>query len=165
MTTDAPIPPTTPTVLLALDETDASHLAALTATTLFGPGADYIAVHAEDSQIRPIVWGPVFGYPYPAVTADRLHEPEQRQLAVAEARQVAAQEAAALGIDATPVGEVGNPVAAIERAAIDHGADVVVVGAHQRSWFRKLFEDSVSKDLIAAGRRPILVVPGPADDT
>lgn len=153
------------TVLLALDETDASHLAALTATALFGPDARYLAVHSKPSPPgEPLMWGPVYGYPYAAVPSERLADVDLRRDVIDEARVRAAHHAAELGIDALPVGEVGDPAEAIERVAIDHDADVVVVGAHQRSWFRRLFEESVSKNLIDAATVPILVVPGDTGD-
>jgi len=159
------VPPVMTDVLLALDETDESHLAALTATVLFGPDANYLAVHAEPSPAgTPVLWGPVYGYPYPAVTTARLGDPDLRRQAIEEARLVAAQQAGALGIDATPVGEVGDPADAIKRVAHDHRVDVVVVGAHHRSWFRQLFDPSVTADLIESAAVPILVVPSPTDE-
>jgi len=149
------------TVLLTLDGSDESHVAALTATELFGPDATYLAVQADPDPPadQPVLWGPVFGFPYVAVPAAALTDPDQRHAAAQEARQRAAQQVAELDVAATAVGEVGDPVEAIQRVALERDADVIVVGAHERSWFRKLTDTSVSRNLIDAGQTPVLVVP------
>jgi nucleotide-binding universal stress UspA family protein len=149
-------------VLLAIDESDGAHFAALTAASLFGPEATYLAVHVEPAQHGATTeWGPVYGYPYPAVPPASVRDHETLRAALDEARLIAAQQAGAIGIGATPVGEIGDPATAIERVADEYDVDVVVVGSHQRGWFQRLFEDSVVDDLLRAGGIPLLVVPEP----
>ena len=151
-------------VLLAIDETDAAHFAALTAVSLFGPDATYPAVHVEPtppgSKQR---WGPVYGYPYPPVPVPptQFGDRSTMRTAIDTARLVAAQQVAELGVDAEPIGDVGDAATAIEAVAVEHAIDVVVVGAHQRSWFRRLVDDSVVDDLRRDGLLPLLVVPEP----
>ncbi|MDW3215783.1 MAG: universal stress protein [Ilumatobacteraceae bacterium] len=153
------------TVLLAIDETDAAHFAALTAVSLFGPDATYLAVHVEPAAHGSTPrWGPIYGYPYPpvpVVSAMRLDGGAGTQDAINDARLVAAQQVAALGVDAAPVGEVGDPATAIGAVASEHDVDVVVLGAHQRGWFGRLFDDSVVDDLRRVSEVPLLVVPEP----
>ena len=55
---------------------------------------------------------------------------------------------------ATVVGETGDPVDAIARAAEEHDVDVIVVGAGEKNWWHRLFEGSVSKDIIRVANRP-----------
>jgi nucleotide-binding universal stress UspA family protein len=63
--------------------------------------------------------------------------------------------------DATVLGDVGDPAHAILEAARREGADVVVVGSHERSWFARLLSPSVRKDVIQEATVPVLVVPRP----
>lgn len=154
------------TVLLAFDETDASLLAGLTATMLFGAEANYLAVHVEPILGRGAdLWGPVYGYPFPALPAGALIDRESRETAVTRARLIAAQAADAAGVDAAPIGEVGDPAEAILRVAQDFNVDVVVVGDHDRSWFRRLLERSVADELVKIADLPILLIPSPGDQT
>ncbi len=147
-------------MLLALDETDESHVAALTATSLFGPDAEYLAVHVEPGGVpgRHVV-GPVYGYPYPVIPTDLPHTSESRQAAVERAREIASELAAEAGVDATALGEIGDPGSEICRIAEEHDVDVVVVGDHHRGWFRRLLDVSVAAEVLRHAGVPILVVP------
>ena len=60
--------------------------------------------------------------------------------------------------DAQAVGEVGDPVDAIERAAQELDADLIVVGSNDRNFLQRLFSPSVSKGLVEHADRPVLVV-------
>ena len=62
------------------------------------------------------------------------------------------------GVDAMPIGQVGEPVAAIVHAAAEHHADVIVVGSQSRGWLSRLFEPSVSVRVQRATHLPVLVV-------
>lgn len=145
------------TALLAIDESDESHLAALTATTLFGPDTTYLALHVGSTPTD--AWEPVFGYPYPALPPGTLSDPDLRKSAVARARESASKQATEAGVTARPIGDVGDPATEILRVASEHGADVVVVGAHDRGWLRSLLEGSTTSDLLGRATIPILVVP------
>lgn len=157
------------TVLLALDDSDSAYFAALTATSLFGAEASYLAVHVEPAPTGANeVWGPVYGYGYPAVAPTQLHDPTSRREAIDEARLIAAEHTGALGLEATPVGDVGDPAQAIGRIAHDHGVDVVVVGESRRGWLSRLLslsvtDDLLKSDLLKSARVPLLVVPAPDD--
>jgi nucleotide-binding universal stress UspA family protein len=148
------------TVLIAIDQSEASQIAAEAATAIFGPDARYLAINvAADPQLDSYVWGDVYGYPYPPVIPANP-EPVDDAEAIASARHAASALAAEAGIaQATAIGEVGDPVEAIVKAAEDHLVDVIVAGWHERGWVRRLFEDSVSEGLVKASPVPVMVVP------
>lgn len=160
------------TVLIAIDESAASRHAAETAATCFGPDATYLAIYVDEAPPIPaearwapaMEWGGVYGYPgfHPYAFATDLDERDTPE-AIDEAEREASRLATGAGIAAEPVGDVGDPVAAIVRAADEHHADVIVVGRHQRGWFAKLLEGSTSEDLVKHSDVPVLVVPSPAD--
>ena len=56
------------------------------------------------------------------------------------------------------MGEVGDPAHAIVRAAAACGADVIVVGSHDRSWLSKLFTPSVAAAVVSESSIPVLMV-------
>jgi nucleotide-binding universal stress UspA family protein len=67
------------------------------------------------------------------------------------------------GIRIDTVSTVGKDVAATICATAERlAADVVVVGSHTRSRVSHLFIGSVSGDVLARSRRPVLLVPDPA---
>jgi nucleotide-binding universal stress UspA family protein len=62
------------------------------------------------------------------------------------------------GLDhAQPVGETGDPADAIIAAAREYEADVIVVGSHDRGWFRRLLNPSVSGAVVRDADVPLLV--------
>lgn len=62
--------------------------------------------------------------------------------------------------DATVLSEIGTPDEAIIRAAELHGADVIIAGTHDRGWWSKLLQPSVSDGLLAESTVPVLLVKG-----
>lgn len=67
------------------------------------------------------------------------------------------------GIRIDTVSTVGKDVAATICATAERvSADVVIVGSHTRSRVSHLFIGSVSGDVLARSRRPVLVIPDPA---
>ena len=67
------------------------------------------------------------------------------------------------GIRIDTVSTVGKDIAATICATAERvSADVVIVGSHTRSRVSHLFIGSVSGDVLARSRRPVLVVPDPA---
>lgn len=153
-------------IMLALDETDAARTAAETAHRLFGDAAEYLAVYVsgDPEATSSMAWGSVYGYPFTAPPV-LLDDAARAATDVVEiARSEAEQRAHEAGVEATPVGEIGDPAHAISRAARDHGADLIVVGHSHRSWLRSIFDPSVTDDLIDATSIPVLVVPAPEDD-
>lgn len=149
------------TVLLAIDDSPASEHAARVAAELFGPSANYLAISVADGAVpwapMPMAWGGVYAYPppYPLVEDDIQAGAGDRASA---AEDVAATVADQAGVDAEAMGDIGDPVAAILQAADEHAADVVVVGASDKSWWQRLFAGSVSKDVAEQSHRPVLLV-------
>lgn len=148
------------TVLLAVDETAESTDAVRQASALFGPDATYLAVNVAELAPRwapmPMAWGAVYPYPFPADGSD-AQSPDETGTAIDDASETAREVADEAGVAATAVGEVGDPVTAILDAADSHGADVIVVGATQKGWWRRLFEGSVSRYITDRSPVPVLV--------
>ena len=57
-----------------------------------------------------------------------------------------------------PVAELGDPVGRIVAAADSHDVDLIVVGAHDKGFLRRLVDPSVSQGVLHHTRRPVLVV-------
>ena len=150
------------TVLLAVDESSESEYAARRARELFGPDANYLAVNVAEYPVAwyptPMAWGGVYAFaaPYPLVEEEVGNVTDEQE----DAREVATVAAAHADVDASPVGVTGDPVTAILEAADEHQADVIVVGASDKSWWQRLFEGSVSSDIAKRSRRPVLLVRG-----
>lgn len=87
---------------------------------------------------------PLYPYatPYPLVDEELTTAPADATLD--EARETAHALADEAGIEAAAVGEIGDPTTAILDAAEAHNADVIVVGATDKSWWRRLIDGSVS---------------------
>jgi len=154
-------------VMLALDDTPQSAAAAEAARQLFGPDTTYFAVNV--ASVPPawapsaMVWGGVVPYaPDPAYSMDM--QANTYTEAEEDAQHEAEKLAKGAGIEATPVGESGDAVEAIVRAAHDHHADVIVVGAAEKSFWHRLIEGSVAKDILRVAHIPVLVVPERSDD-
>ncbi len=56
--------------------------------------------------------------------------------------------------------ELGQPVDVICRAAEEHDVDVIVVGSHDKSALRRLFDPSVAVGVARATYRPVLIISG-----
>jgi nucleotide-binding universal stress UspA family protein len=163
-------------VLIAVDDSDSSLVAARTAHRLFGDSAEYTVINVADAT--PVYWGDDAlgsGMVYPlAVPAPGMmgsmpltvsspdtsgrgrseHVVEPAEIAEQTAQQVVAQ----AGIhDARPVGELGDPAQAIVAAAHDYDADVIVVGAHDRGWLQRLFNSSVADAVVRKADTPVLI--------
>ncbi len=149
------------TILLALDDSETSKHAAASAHRLFGPGATYLAIYVADDPVATsaLTWGSVYGYPH-GWTPDALEDLADASTAVVDrARDEAAEQAEGAGVDADPIGAVGDPPAAIARAAREHDADAIVVGHHHKSWFASVFDPSIVDDVIDLADVPVVVVP------
>lgn len=158
-------------VLMAIDESQESKRAAEIAVACFGPEAHYLVIYVDEKYPlggpmwgSGIGWGGVYAYPvmyhdsYRAEageTGDASMDVGTVEGAQAEAERLAAE----LGVVAEPVGDVGDPATAIVKAARQHGVDVIVVGAHNRNWFSKLFAGSTSDDVLNDANVPVFVVP------
>lgn len=77
--------------------------------------------------------------------------------------QVKAGLSCAEGMRIDTVAAAGRDVAAVICATAERvGADAIVVGRHSRSRASQLFLGSVSSQVLARSRRPVLIVPDPA---
>ncbi|MFN8021278.1 MAG: universal stress protein [Acidimicrobiales bacterium] len=159
-------------VLIAADDTDESVHAARTARTLFGDTAHYTVVSV--ARTEAFLWSGSameFGVPYtmaippagvpgpPLVFEQPTSAPHTTPVDVAE-RQADEVKVAASLHGADTMGEVGDPADAIQRAAEECGADVIVVGSHERSWFGRLFSRSITNEVVRDSALPVLVVHG-----
>lgn len=148
-----------PTVLIALDHSDASQAAALAAAELFGPDATYLAINVADAPFDESAF--VYGYAFPTVIPTMDDRPMSERVfeTVTRAREEAATISAKAGVPATPLGDMGDPATAILSAAAEYGVDVIVTGWHDRSWFRGLFDKPVGEALVSKANIPVLIVP------
>jgi nucleotide-binding universal stress UspA family protein len=146
-------------VLIALDHSSAAQHAARTAVALLAaPDLDLLVINVTEV---PLVWAGA-GAGFGAVVAmdlDRLATENERC-----EEEAVARDAIAAGIPASEV-EVrsGDVVHEICEAAERHDVDLIVVGSHDRSILSRVIEPSVSRGVISATNRPVLVVPEPHD--
>lgn len=142
-------------VLIALDESPVSHRAALVAGRLFsGAGAEFLVVNVARVP-APWVGGAGFGAVAPLALDPRWLEPDEE----AEADLMARAEAAGLP-DPEVVVTSGDPVTLICAVAEEHDVDVIVVGSHDKTALRRLFDPSVAAGVVRDTYRPVLVVSG-----
>ncbi len=151
-------------VLIAVeDSADESVSVVRTAHRLFGDDATYLVINVGSRPYDDMAWAfvspvmsPMAWYP-PVVSKEQ--SVEMADTATDEAEHEAADALAAASInDATALGEIGDPATAIMAAAHHHNVDVVVVGSHDRPWFSRLFNPSVSDQIVREGDLPVLVV-------
>jgi nucleotide-binding universal stress UspA family protein len=158
-------------VLIAVDDTETSVRAASTAHRLFGDDARYTVINVardaslmwgetrlETGAVYPLVPMPglLAGAPLgiPAATAPDQVVAERVEAAEEHAGHVA-EEAGLSG--ARPVGDVGDTSEAILAAAEAFGADVIVLGTHDRGWFSRLVKGSVASDVLREAEIPVLI--------
>jgi len=139
-------------VLVALDESPVSRRAAQVAGRLFaGPDTEFLAISVAEV---PTAWGDPFGGVY-ALPQSFWNDLPGEGLTEGDV----AAEADASGLDRVePLVEVGMPVDRIVAAADEHDVDVIVVGAHDKGFLRRLVDPSVSEGVIHRAHRPVLVV-------
>jgi nucleotide-binding universal stress UspA family protein len=168
-----------PRLLIAVDETDESHHAVRVAHSLFGDNCEYLAINvAEDPHKQswggaPLAWGSVITYPFPYATEPYAVVPspvlpagddprgihDRTQDAMHRAEDVAAEVTSQSGLaHVEAVGEIGDPAEAIAAAAESHRVDLIVVGSHEKGWFRRMLDGSVAEDLLRSTHIPVLVV-------
>jgi nucleotide-binding universal stress UspA family protein len=152
-------------ILVALDDGEGSLHAARTARELFGgPDTDVLGINVAT---LPQAWiAPGVGYGmvtpvFPPAVGDAVETVSVRQ---AEARAAAVLEESGLA-DATALGAIGDPVAAIVAAAVELDVDVIVVGGDEAGFLGRLLDQSVSRALLRDAGRPVLVVPPAPDES
>ena len=161
-------------ILIAVDESDEAVIAVESAHKLFGDDASYFVMNVNhglssapfaDGSISPIVppytgaMGMTPMQPVPLADTPRSSHETGQEVAAREADGVAADVAqkASLGSAAT-IGQVGDPAESILEAARTHDIDVIVVGSHERTWFKRLLSGSVADQVIKHATIPVLVV-------
>ena len=161
-------------VLIAVDDTEGSVVAARTAYNLFGDRADYTVISVAEQE--PVYWGDDValgrGLVYPlavppvgtgmAATMPLAVRPADDALDLPTPVDVAAQQAdhvvAEAGLHhAKPIGDTGDAADAIIAAARNYDADVIVVGTHEHGWFDRLFTHSVGEKVVRKADVPVLV--------
>jgi nucleotide-binding universal stress UspA family protein len=138
-------------ILIAVDTGSASHEAALEAKRLF-PNAEHLIVSA--ASIAPYMavdplGGGVFSM---GQSMDSLNSSED----LAKEALVSAQNV--VGKSDEDSVALGNPGQVICDQALDHKADVIVVGRSAKNWFSRIFDPSVSEYVVAHAPCPVLVV-------
>jgi nucleotide-binding universal stress UspA family protein len=138
-------------ILIAVDTSDVSHEAALTAKRLF-PDAEHLifsaASFASYVTAHP-VQGPIVANA-PGLSALEVAQ-EMAEDAVSEAEAV-------LGDASDTAIEFGDPGQVICRQASAVNADLIVVGRREKHWLSRLFDPSVSEYVIRHAPCPVLVV-------
>lgn len=151
-----------PTVLVAVDGGPSSDGVVRAAHRIFGERATYLAINVGAGPHTAMSWSyvsPVGGLAmsYPPSLIDDLAL--DAATGVVDAQDEARRVAHDAGLEhVTPIGDVGDPASAIIRAAHHHGADVVVVGADERQWYRRLVAGSVERQLVRDADFAVLVV-------
>lgn len=150
-------------VLIAVDGTDHSVTVAQTAYRLFGDAAEYLVLNC--AQIPVTGWGAPFGavspMAAPMMPGDTsglwpLDMETSTKIATEQAEEVVTSSDLP---KAETIGDAGDPVMTIVDAAHSHEVDVIVLGHEDRSWFSRMVEGSVSKEVIRESDIPVLVVP------
>lgn len=145
-------------ILIAVDDTDASWDAVSFARSLLrGTDHETIVLNVADDPPMHALYtvnglGTGYTHPHP-ITTDAVARRER----IDEAKRLVTEFGTAIGSDQTIV-ELGRPVDAIERVADEHEVDLIVVGSHDKSWFERWLDGSVSRRLVHDARCPVLVV-------
>jgi nucleotide-binding universal stress UspA family protein len=137
----------------------------LTVDALFGRTADYLFVSVV-SLVPSSGWSAGWGVAtptavtLPAISADgSLCQLSELELLALQAKRHAAEVAVRSPLSwADVAGDVGDPARCILAAAHAHRVDVIAVGACNRSWCRRLFRRSVTREIIRGSDVPVLVV-------
>lgn len=150
-------------VLIAVDGTDHSVAVARSANRLFGDTAEYLVLNV--AQVPVGGWAAPYGavspmtVPMMSSDATGLWPLDVDGTTEAAREQAEAVVTSSSLTAAEPIGDTGDPAMTIVDAAHAHQADVIVVGHEDRSWFSRLLEGSVSKNVIRESDIPVLVVP------
>jgi len=153
-------------ILFATDGSDTANLALKEAISLAKDGARITAIAVVDNPLAN------YGSPYGAMpfNFDAVHEEflTRAQTILQETAQAATRaehiqintQLIDLGINSSHDDIAG----AIEKAAHDCQADLIVIGTHGRHGFKRFFLGSVAEDVIRQSPIPVLIVRGPTAD-
>jgi len=145
-------------VLIAVDEDEESRDALAFASQLLPADADVIVVNVASSTITPYgTIGGLGGFDVggPAISAEA--DLRAQEVADREAERIVREVAAEVDVDEHRVehGDVGPTICAV---AEEEGADLVVLGTHDRSRWSRLWFGSVSDHVVRNAPCPVLVV-------
>jgi nucleotide-binding universal stress UspA family protein len=147
-------------VLVAVDDSDASHRAATFVNYFFdGMDVEILAVNVAPAEVpwipAGVIWGALYAWPYDNwAVQPEIVEAEQ------EARKKSEQAVLNSGLqEAKPIVEIGDPVVAIQRAADEQNVDLIIVGSHDKNLLQRIISPSVSRELAHHATRPVLIVP------
>lgn len=147
-------------ILVALDESPVSARAAREAARLFSPqpDAEFLVVNVATV---PVNWAGTgaYGVVGPMIIDPRWLDPAAPVEDDLERALLAEATTAGLG-DAEVLVRLGDPVDQICAAAEQHDVDVIVVGSHDKSALRRLFDASVAAGVVRSTSLPVLVVGG-----
>jgi nucleotide-binding universal stress UspA family protein len=159
---DAPRDRSGTTVLIALDESPVSVRAAREAVRLLAPlpAVSFLAVNVARIPV-PWVGTSGFGAAAPMLVSGTWTD--AAQVPVTDDEQALLDSARAVGVpDPSVEVRAGDAAEQICAAADEHDVDVIVVGSHDKSALRRLFDPSVADGVVHGTRRPVLVVSGEA---
>jgi len=128
---------------------------------LLGRDAEYLAINVAPA-VTSIAWAAVGPYPFvaePSPSGLAYDEAENRRM-TQRAEVVADRVAGQAGVpNPVAVGDVGDPVESIRRAAQEHHVDLIVLGAEHRGFWGRLVDGSVPNDVVRRAEVPVLLVP------
>jgi nucleotide-binding universal stress UspA family protein len=147
-------------ILVALDESPASAHAAEFVNEFFD--RDRYEILALNVAGTPVPWvdagiGYAGVYPYAYTGPYGLGTDTDVITEVEVERGEEALEASGVVSDEKLV-EFGEPVSAISAVAVEHNVDLIVVGSHEKGFFKRILVGSVSEGLVRRAPRPVLVV-------
>jgi nucleotide-binding universal stress UspA family protein len=148
------------TILVAIDESEATERVVDFVNRFFTSDERIVGINVAPRPtpwVPPSLgWGGLYSWGHVnRYASDPLVIDEQRHHAEAAATATVLR-AGLEGAD-TKV-EFGDPVAAIDDAAHEVDAELIVVGAGHRNLLQRMFTRSVSKGLVDQADRPVLVV-------
>ena len=147
-------------VLIALDDSPVSARAARAAVGLFAgrPDTEFLVINVSSV---PTMWTGAAGF---GTVGPLMMDPcwlDQTVREDGEDERELLSEAYAAGVPSPhAVVRTGDPVSEICAAANEHHADVIVVGSHDKSALRRLFDPSVAGGVVRATSLPVVVVSG-----
>lgn len=147
-------------VLIALDDAAVSSRAARAAVRLFDGQADTEFLVINVSNL-PTAWvgNTAYGAVGRLMVDPRWLEPGNDNDELQERLLIA--HAAAAGVpDPEVIVRPGDAVHQICTAAAEHDVDVIVVGSHDKSALRRLFDPSVAAGVVRDTYLPVLIVSG-----
>jgi nucleotide-binding universal stress UspA family protein len=152
--------PNVRTILVGVDDSEASRRVVSFVNSFFG-GLD-VKVIGMNVGALPITFlpggageGAAFAWPAATVVADATGAVDVEPQLAAAAETV---ESSGL-VEDEVVTAVGDPAARLCKAAVEHGADLIVVGDSHKGAFRRLLEGSVERQVQRDAPCPVLVVP------